>query len=215
MFTGIVEGVGLVKKIENYRTHTRIRIGAPFSLLGTRLGDSIAVDGCCLTVTSRKGREFTADLSPETLAVTGLGELKKGARVNIERPLRMGDRLGGHLVQGHVDGTGKIASSELVEAKPSSYYLMKVKVPKKLMTYMVPKGSVTVDGISLTINEVKGSKISLCIIPHTQEKTTLTEKIPGDTLNLEADILLKFVDQMIQPTLKQWTKKLKPKSKRK
>ena len=129
----------------------------------------------------------------------------------MERPLRMGDRLGGHLVQGHVDGTGKILSSEKVEAKPESYFLIEVKVPRRMLPYMVPKGSIAVDGISLTINEVKGQKISLCIIPHTQELTTLTEKKVGATLNLECDILLKFIENILTPTLKRWERKIKKK----
>ena len=110
MFTGIVEGVGKIQLIQHFKTHTRARIAVPFPLKGTKKGDSIAIDGCCLTVTQMKGKEFSADISPETLRVTSLGGLKKGMKVNVERPLKMGDRLGGHLVQGHVDGTGKVLS---------------------------------------------------------------------------------------------------------
>lgn len=201
MFTGIVEGTGLLKKVEKFQTHARLAIRCSFSLKGTKLGDSVAVDGCCLTVTQVKGREFSADISPETLSRTTLGGLKKGMAVNLERPLRLGDRLGGHVVQGHVDGVGKLISSRKVKADPENYFLLKVQLPKGLRPYMVDKGSVTIDGISLTVNEVKGDKISLCIIPHTQERTTLTQKKPGAKLNIEADIFLKYLEKLAQPSL--------------
>jgi riboflavin synthase len=195
MFTGIVAGVGLIKKINRYQAHSSITVRAPFRLKRMKPGDSIAVDGCCLTVTRLKGKEFDADLSPETLKRTTLGTLKKGSKVNLETPLRMGDPLGGHWVQGHVDGIGKITASRLVKARPSAYYLLKVEVPKPLLPYMIEKGSVAVDGISLTINGVKNGRIDLCIIPHTQQRTALTEKKPGARLNIEADILLKFAER--------------------
>ncbi|MFO1464803.1 MAG: riboflavin synthase [bacterium] len=198
MFTGIVEGRGRIKKVESFRTHTRLEVECPFALKGTKVGDSIAVDGCCLTATRLQGRVFSADISPETLRVTTLGKLRKGDRVNVERPLRMGDRLGGHMVQGHVDGVGKLVKKQFVSAKPEGYWLLEVQVPKHLRLYMVDKGSVTVDGISLTVNQVKQDKIALCIIPHTQEKTTLVEKSVGAPLNLEADILLKYLEKMFK-----------------
>ena len=202
MFTGIVEGSGTVKKVESFQTYTRLKVECPFSLKGSKLGDSIAVDGCCLTATRLNGKTFSADISPETLRVTTLGRLKAGDRVNIERPLRMGDRLGGHIVQGHVDGVGELAKKKYVAAKPDAYWLLEVKVPKALRPYMVDKGSVTVDGISLTVNAAKKDRISLCIIPHTQEKTTLVEKPLGAELNLEADILLKYLEKMFKARIK-------------
>lgn len=198
MFTGIVEGTGLIKKVESFQTHTRIDVECPFSLKEAKLGDSIAVNGCCLTATKLQGKVFSADVSPETLRCTSLAELKVGDRVNIERPLRLSDRLGGHIVQGHVDGVGELVKKKFVAAKPDAYWLLQVKVPKALRKYMVDKGSVTVDGISLTVNEAKKDRISLCIIPHTQEKTTLVEKPLGASLNLEADILLKYLDKMFK-----------------
>ncbi|MCC7344473.1 MAG: riboflavin synthase [Deltaproteobacteria bacterium] len=198
MFTGIVEGPGVVKKVESFQTHTRLEVECPFSLKGTKIGDSIAVDGCCLTATRLRGKTFSADISPETLRVTTLGRFKKGQRVNIERPLRLGDRLGGHIVQGHVDGVGVLAKKKFVAAKPDAYWLLEVQVPKALRPYMVDKGSVTVDGISLTVNAAKQDRISLCIIPHTQEKTTLVDKPLGAPLNLEADILLKYLEKMFK-----------------
>ena len=198
MFTGIIEGVGRIKKVQSQPSHTRLEVESPFSLKDTRIGDSIAVNGCCLTATQIKEKVFAADLSPETLSLTNLGELKAGSRVNLERPLRLMDRLGGHLVQGHVDGVGTLVTKSFVKAKPEGYWLLEVEVPKSLRPYMVDKGSVTVDGISLTVNRVQSGKISLCIIPHTQERTTLVDKKPGAKLNLEADILLKYLEKMFQ-----------------
>jgi riboflavin synthase len=198
MFTGIIEGVGRIKKVQAQASHRRLEIESPFSLKGTKLGDSIAVNGCCLTATKIQGRTFSADVSPETLSLTNIGELKAGSRVNLERPLRLSDRLGGHLVQGHVDGVGKLVKKAFVKAKPEGYWLLEVEVPKHLHSYMVDKGSVTVDGISLTVNRAKAGRISLCIIPHTQERTTLVDKIIGAKLNLEADILLKYLEKMFK-----------------
>jgi len=202
MFTGIIEGKGTVKGLTKRTSHALIVVQSSFSLRGTKLGDSIALDGCCLTVTKLKGREFSADISPETLARTTLGKLKKGSVVNLERPLRFGDRLGGHLVQGHVDGVGKVLSNRRVPAKPNSYHLIQVEVPKALKQYMIQKGSVTVDGISLTVNNVQGRTIELCIIPHTREKTTLTGKKRGARLNIEADMVLKYLENLTKPALK-------------
>ncbi|HKY63853.1 MAG TPA: riboflavin synthase [bacterium] len=198
MFTGIVEGVGRIKKVESQPSHTRLEVESPFSLKDTKVGDSIAVNGCCLTATKIQGKTFSADVSPETLSLTNIGELKVGGRVNLERPLRLSDRLGGHLVQGHVDGVGKLVKKAFVKAKPEGYWLLEVEVPKHLRVYMVDKGSVTVDGISLTVNRTRAGRISLCIIPHTQERTTLVDKEVGALLNLEADILLKYLEKMFK-----------------
>lgn len=214
MFTGIVEGIGVVQEVESLGTHTQVWIKSPFSLQDVRLGDSIAVNGCCLTVTSLKGKVFSADISPETLARSNLGDLSPRTSVNLERPLRLGDRLGGHLVQGHVDGVGKILSKRFFPAQPNPYYAVRIQVPPNLIPYMVEKGSVTVDGISLTINEVDGKAISLCIIPHTQERTTLTAKGAGDRVNLEADLVLKFIEKMMKPRLTAALKTLQPSPRR-
>jgi riboflavin synthase len=198
MFTGIVAGTGEIKKVNKFQEHSSIRVKSSFPLKGVRIGDSIALEGCCLTVTKKTGREFSADLSPETLAVTTLGGLKKGQRVNLELPLKASDRLGGHWVQGHVDGVGRLVSKRRVLERGQSYYLLEVEIPRALRRYMVPKGSVAIDGISLTINRLKKNCIELCIIPHTQERTTLTAKGVGATLNIEADWLLKFVEQRLE-----------------
>jgi riboflavin synthase len=212
MFTGIVAGTGEIKNINKFQRHSAIEVKAPFSLKGTRRGDSIALDGCCLTITKKIGRNFTADVSPETLAVTTLGGLKRGQRVNLELPLRASDRLGGHWVQGHVDGVGRLAAKHRVLAQGQKYYLLEVVVPSALHSYMVPKGSVTIDGISLTINRVKKDRIELCIIPHTQGRTTLTVKGVGASVNIEADCLLKFIEQRLKNYFpKQPTKRRKKK----
>jgi riboflavin synthase len=199
MFTGIVEGVGTVQKQSSLSRNRRIWVRSPFSLKGTRTGDSIAVDGCCLTVTEMRGGSFSADISPETLSRTTLGELKTGSRVNLERPLRAGDRLGGHLVQGHVDGVGKILGKRTVHSGEGDYILMEVGVPEALRPYVLEKGSVAVDGISLTVNEAKRGRISLCIIPHTLRKTALTGKKAGARVNLEVDLMLKYIEKMLNP----------------
>jgi riboflavin synthase len=197
MFTGIIAGTGEVKKIDIFQGYRSIRVKSSFTMRGTRLGDSIALDGCCLTVTKKNGREFWADLSPETLAVSTLGGLKKGQRVNLELPLKASDRLGGHWVQGHVDGVGRLRAKRRVATRGRDFFLLEVEVPSPLRRYMVPKGSVTMDGISLTINRLKKQRIELCIIPHTQERTTLTAKGVGASLNIEADCLLKFIEQRL------------------
>ena len=198
MFTGIVAGTGEIKKINRFQGHSTIGVRAPFSLKGIRLGDSIAVDGCCLTVTEKNGNVFSADLSPETLAVTTLGGLKKGGRVNLELPLKASDRLGGHWVQGHVDGVGRLVAKRRAGKKGQEYFFLEVEVPRSLRRYMIPKGSVTLDGISLTVNRIlKNGRIELCIIPHTQQRTTLTAKGVGASLNIEADFLLKYIEQRL------------------
>lgn len=201
MFTGIIENIGTVAELTSKAQDTQLWVRAPFDLSEVALGDSIAINGCCLTVTEKRGQgeaqEFSADLSPETLKKTALGELQVGDGVNLERALRLGDRLGGHWVQGHVDGVGELLERQEVKSGEETYHLLKVKVPKELAHTMIPKGSVALEGISLTINEVKGDEISLCIIPHTLERTTLTGKRPGARLNLEADYLVKIVENLL------------------
>jgi len=202
MFTGIVEGVGQILEIKPRPQQLQIKIQSPFPLKGTQLGDSIAIDGCCLTVTRFQKDWFTADISPETLKRTTLGDLKKGTRVNLERPVRLADRLGGHLVQGHVDGVGKILATRKVQGPGETYFLIDIEIPKVLQDLVVEKGSIAIDGISLTVNAVKGRKISLCIIPHTQEKTTLTAKKAGARVNIEVDVIVKYVEKLLDRSLK-------------
>lgn len=199
MFTGIVEGVGSVRKTQSAKNHRRIWFRPPFSLKGTRLGDSIAIDGCCLTVTQIKGRDFSADISPETLDRTTAGTWQAGTRVNVERPLRVGDRLGGHLVQGHVDGVGKVLANRTVGTGAGQYVRLDIQLPVALTPFVLEKGSLAVDGVSLTVNDLKNGKISLCIIPHTQARTALTAKKAGARVNLEVDMMLKYIEKMLKP----------------
>lgn len=188
MFTGIVEELGRFERHDGLR----YRFGATTVLHGSRLGDSIAVNGCCLTLVDQGEDWWEADLSQETLQRTNLGALTPGNVVNLERPLRLQDRLGGHLVQGHVDGVGHVVAEapDLV-----------VTVPADLMRYCVEKGSITVDGVSLTIVKVLADGVSFAIIPHTSAMTTLGHKGVGAPVNIEADVLAKHVEALLGPTL--------------
>jgi riboflavin synthase len=189
MFTGIVGEVGAVACLEGYR----LRIRASLVMDGMKLGDSIAVNGACLTVVERGEDEFSVELSPETLRRTSLGALDAGHGVNLERPLAVSDRLGGHVVQGHVDATGRITSS-----KPEGgCVILRVGSPKKLMRYIVEKGFVAVDGISLTVVKKGTSSFTLSVIPYTLQNTNLREKTGGGRVNLEADIVAKYIESLI------------------
>jgi riboflavin synthase len=158
------------------------------------LGESVAVNGSCLTVTGRSGRRFTVEASPETLRRTTLGGLKRGARVNLERALRVGDRFGGHVVQGHVDGVGR-----LLDIRPDGeWVLYRFEAPRLLADYLVEKGSIAVDGVSLTVFDCQDSRFTVALIPHTLAATTLGERWPGDAVNLEADVLLKHVVTLLR-----------------
>ena len=188
MFTGIVEELGEIRSFEA----GTLRIGADTVIEDASIGDSIAVNGCCLTVTA-KGRDgdggwWEADVSHETLRRTNLGDCSPGTVVNLERPVRAQDRLGGHIVQGHVDAVG-----EIVEAVPD----LRVRVPIDLLRYLVVKGSVTVDGVSLTIVDVLDDGFTVAVIPHTAEVTTLGRKGPGDAVNLEVDVTVKYVERLL------------------
>jgi riboflavin synthase len=159
------------------------------------LGESIAVDGACLTVTARRGRRFAVDLSPETVRRTTLGQAPVGARVNLERALRLADRLGGHLVLGHVDGVGRLERITL----DGDWRLYRFSAPRALGRYLVEKGSIAVDGVSLTVFACRGSAFSVALIPHTLAATTLGAKRPGAAVNLEADVLMKHVERLLRP----------------
>ena len=189
MFTGIVEEVGVVAGVRDYR----LSIRAADVMEGLKLGDSIAVDGACLTVVARGEEVFTVDLSPETFRRTSFAGLREGNGVNLERPLALADRLGGHIVQGHVDGTGRITSS-VPEADGAA---LRIRSPKKLMPYIVEKGFITVDGISLTVVKMGASSFTVSVIPYTLQHTNLREKSPGDRVNLEADILAKYLESLL------------------
>ncbi|MFA4874549.1 MAG: riboflavin synthase [bacterium] len=192
MFTGIIEGVGSVRSIKRKGEGAEIEIGCDFDLERTNVGDSVSVNGCCLTVTSRLGKSFWADLSPETLAASTLGGLEVGDSVNLERALVFGSRLDGHIVQGHVDGVGKVF--DIIGETGSREFV--IEIPDNLSRYVVEKGSVAVDGVSLTVNRVNGSRFSVMVIPHTQLKSTFQRMKRGDKVNLEVDIIGKYVEKL-------------------
>ncbi len=189
MFTGIVEEVGAMKGLEGYRMSFR----ANRVMEDMKLGDSIAVNGACLTVVEFGGGKFSVDLSPETLRRTSIGELTVGKAVNLERPLAVSDRLGGHIVQGHVDATGLLTSK-----KPEKdFFTLRVRSPKRKMPYIVEKGFIAVDGISLTVVKKNTSSFTLSVIPYTLENTNLREKVAGDRVNLEFDIVAKYIESLL------------------
>lgn len=194
MFTGIVEDLGEVKdlKRESKDVVFTFKVGN-IKLKEVVLGDSISVNGTCLTVTSLGDKTFTVDASHETLAKTNLGKLKVGKRVNLERALKAGDKLGGHIVNGHVDGVGKVKS----KTKKGESFEFRFSVPKKLSKYIVEKGSIAIDGVSLTVNLVKGKDFIVNIIPFTQEATTFGNLRKGSTVNVECDIIGKYVEKFI------------------
>jgi riboflavin synthase len=196
LFTGIVQDVGHIVKREERAGDARLVIAfKELDETRVRLGDSICVQGCCLTVTAREERSFAADLSHETLSLTTLGRLAVGAAVNLEPSLRAGDVLGGHLVSGHVDGIARVTS---VESDARSRRLT-IAVPPELMRYIARKGSATVDGVSLTVNEVVGASFGVNIIPHTQAVTTLGALTAGASVNLEVDQLARYVERLLTP----------------
>jgi riboflavin synthase len=202
MFTGIVEELGVVEGIEEQSDAIRLSVRGPHVTTDVSLGDSIAVNGCCLTVAERDGETFTADVMRETLTKTSLGVLEVGSRVNLERAVTPQTRLGGHIVQGHVDGTGRV-----VRREPSEHWeLVELELPADLGRYLVPKGSITVDGISLTVVEVSSGatgdsgSFTVSLIPETLARTTLGFKAIGDPVNLEVDVIAKYVERLVAPS---------------
>ncbi|MFB6529679.1 riboflavin synthase [Streptomyces sp. NPDC056399] len=199
MFTGIVEELGEVTAVEQLEDASRFRLRGPLVTEGAQHGDSIAVNGVCLTVVEFGDGEFTADVMAETLKRSSLGALEVGSRVNLERPMAVGGRLGGHIVQGHVDGTGTI-----LERTPSEHWeLVKVGLPAHLARYVVEKGSITVDGVSLTVVEVTDDWFTISLIPTTLDLTTLGIKQSGDPVNLEVDVIAKYVERLLGPNAKE------------
>ncbi|MHC0433186.1 riboflavin synthase [Streptomyces sp. O3] len=193
MFTGIVEELGEVAAVENLGDSSRFRLRGPVVTEDAKHGDSIAVNGVCLTVVDREGEEFTADVMAETLNRSSLGALTTGSRVNLERPTAVGARLGGHIVQGHVDGTGAV-----LDRQPSDHWeIVKVSLPAGLSRYVVEKGSITVDGVSLTVVEAGPDFFTISLIPTTLALTTLGVKQPGDPVNLEVDVIAKYVERLL------------------
>lgn len=193
MFTGIVEELGEVVAVEDLGDASRFRLRGPLVTEDAKHGDSIAVNGVCLTVVDTADGEFTADVMAETLHRSSLGALSAGSRVNLERPMALGGRLGGHLVQGHVDGTGT-----LVERIPGEHWeIVKVALPAALSRYVVEKGSITVDGVSLTVVDAADDYFTISLIPTTLALTTLGHKKAGDPVNLEVDVLAKYVERLL------------------
>ncbi len=191
VFTGIVEELGKVAELSG----SRLRIAAHTVLDGSKIGSSIAVNGCCLTVVSLDQQSWSTDVSDETFSRTNLGAMKVGDVVNLERPMALGDRLGGHLVLGHVDAVG-----EVVEPAPN----LVVRIPRDLMHLIVEKGSVTVDGISLTAFNLTSDTFCVAVIPHTAQVTTLSVREIGDKVNIEMDMLAKHIERMNPPKKKWW-----------
>ncbi|MET4924974.1 riboflavin synthase [Streptomyces sp. PSRA5] len=193
MFTGIVEELGEVTAVENLGDSSRFRLRGPAVTEGAKHGDSIAVNGVCLTVVDLADGEFTADVMAETLGRSSLGALVPGSRVNLERPMAVGGRLGGHIVQGHVDGTGTVVDRETSE----HWEIVKVSLPADLTRYVVEKGSITVDGVSLTVVDAGADYFTISLIPTTLALTTLGIKEPGDPVNLEVDVIAKYVERLL------------------
>jgi riboflavin synthase len=193
MFTGIIEDRGKVLRIEHREQERRLILELPPHLTEVQLGDSINVNGVCLTVVQKNGQMIELDLSLETLQKTALRELKKGDQVNLERALRLTDRLGGHIVTGHVDGIGQIVE----KTEERDFLKLRIRIPDSVSRYVVEKGSIAIDGISLTVNDFREGEIRMTLIPYTIEKTALKQKRIGDQVNLEADILGKYVEKFL------------------
>jgi riboflavin synthase len=194
MFTGIVEEMGAVTCVEKTLAGTRLTILASTVMSDLKIGDSISVNGTCLTVVTRGDRDFSVEVSPETLSVTTLGQLTAGEPVNLERAMKLNERIGGHLVAGHVDGVGTIRSRH----QEGNAIFFDIEAPPEILRYCVAKGSITVDGISLTINDVSEHGFSVAIVPHTAKVTTLGIKQVNDLVNLEPDLIGKYVERLLQ-----------------
>jgi riboflavin synthase len=194
MFTGIIEGLGSINGIRPSGTGKRLTIDADFLLDQTKIGDSIAVSGACLTAVTIDGRRFQADVSPETIEKTTFKQAKIGERVNLERALVLSDRIDGHLVSGHVDGTGLI----LKRKQDANAILVTIEIPLWMSKYIIAKGSVAVDGISLTVNACRPGEFDVSIIPHTANLTTVGIKQSGEAVNIETDMIGKYVERFLE-----------------
>ena len=194
MFTGLIEDLGTLRDIRTGADQARLTVATGLPMAELTLGESIAINGVCLTVTSFGDGAFSADVSPETLSCTSLGHLSRGARVNLERALRLSDRLGGHLVTGHVDGQARIIECR----KDGNAWRFNFQTDAAVSSFLVAKGSVTIDGISLTVNDVSDDTFSLVVIPHTLAMTTLQDRKVGDVVNVETDLIGKYVARFLQ-----------------
>jgi riboflavin synthase len=197
MFTGIIEEVGTVTRITNGKGERRITIAASQLPKELKKGDSIAVSGVCLTAIEITAKSFAADLAEETWKRTSLSRIKKAALVNLELPMRVKGRLGGHIVQGHVDGTGQFLSLEKLPGAED--YQLRIEIPSEMTRYVIHKGSLCIEGISLTVASIEGTKVTVAIIPHTVKMTNLKSLKPGDPVNLEVDMIAKYVEKMMHP----------------
>lgn len=195
MFTGIIEEIGTVRRIEHGAAGARLTIAAKTVLEGTKLGDSIATNGVCLTVVSMAADSFSADVMAETLRRSSLGTLQTSSPVNLERAMPASGRFGGHIVSGHIDGTGTIACQK----REDNAVWVTVRTPSSLLRYIVEKGSIAIDGVSLTVAAVDETSFSVSIIPHTGAQTILLGKKPGETVNLECDVIGKYVEKLLAP----------------
>lgn len=193
IFTGIIEELGIINRIERGIHSSRINVRASKVLEDVRIGDSIAINGVCLTVTEFNSEHFIADVMAETLDKTNLKEFVSGQRVNLERAVRLGDRMGGHMVQGHVDGLGTIVEQQKLDIAT----IFQIKTSDEVLAYVVKKGSIAIDGISLTVVDVGVDRLAVSLIPHTAAMTTLGFKKPGDTVNLESDIIGRYVEKLL------------------
>ena len=193
MFTGLIQDIGKIQSIDRRGEGIGLTISTQLDLSPTKIGDSISVDGVCLTITMLSGRTFSTDVSPETLRRTTLSSAREGQRVNLEMALKMSDPLGGHLVSGHVDGMG-----EIIQTVPEgNSVLYRFRVPMEISRFLIEKGSVAVDGISLTVTDCHDQEFSVSVIPHTARTTTLGRKKSGDRVNLENDMIAKYVEKFV------------------
>lgn len=196
MFTGIVEELGTIRSLTPHATGARLEVAAQEVLQDVHVGDSIAVNGCCLTVVEVHSESYAVDAVEETLRVTSIGTLQPGDRVNLERSLKLSDRLGGHIVQGHVDGVGRLVAREVQSDGSLS---LRFEAPAEILRYVVYKGSIAVDGVSLTVAGVDATSFTVAIIPHTQAVTTLGFRQPGEQVNLETDVIARYVEKLRNP----------------
>jgi riboflavin synthase len=194
LFTGLIEDVGQIGSVERSADGARLRIASTLAA-EISLGDSIAVNGCCLTATAADGGGFEIEAMNQTLEVTALGAVEEGSHVNLELAMKAGDRLGGHIVQGHVDGLGTVVSIE----DDGFARRVRVELPQELLRYVVDKGSITLSGVSLTVAELGDSWAEVSLIPETLERTNLGEVAPGDRINVECDIVAKYVERLVAP----------------
>ncbi|WP_042196990.1 riboflavin synthase [Paenibacillus camerounensis] len=194
MFTGLIEEIGVLRGVSSGGEMMVLNIGASLIMSDLKIGDSVAVNGVCLTATSVSEHSFTVDVMPQTYRNSNLKELRSGSRMNLERAMAAGGRFGGHIVQGHVDGTGEIRS---VKREQNAVVFEITPDRNSLFKYIIPKGSITLDGISLTVVNTSSAAFSVSIIPHTLGETVLTHKRPGDSINIECDVLGKYVDHLL------------------